>query len=61
MGITVTVVNVPTCQSNMKNDTHGKFTSSSPSFIMNGGDFFHDPTQFQVSMECHLKVHPMLT
>ena len=34
MGITAVTVNA--CQRNMKNDTRGKFSSSSRSFIMNG-------------------------
>jgi len=57
MGITAVTVNA--CQRNMKNDTRGKSSSSSRSFIMNGLDYYYNPTQFQGfqgsysdSMEC---------
>ena len=45
MGITAVTVNA--CQCNMKNDTHGKFSSSLRSFIMNGPGFYYNPAQFQ--------------
>jgi len=45
MGITAVTVNA--CQRNMKNDTRGKFSSSSWSFIMNERAYYYNPAQFQ--------------
>jgi len=45
MGIAAVTVNA--CPRNMKNDTRGKFSSSSRSFIMNGRSYYYNPAQFQ--------------
>jgi len=45
MGLTAVTVNA--CQRNMKNDTRGKFSSSSRSYIMIGRDYYYNPAQFQ--------------
>jgi len=43
----ITALTVNGCQRNMKNDTRGKFSSSSRSFIMNGQGYYYNPAQFQ--------------
>jgi len=41
----ITSVTVKACQRDMKNDTRGKFSSSSRSFIMNGRGYYYNPAQ----------------
>ena len=57
----ITVVTINTRQRNIKNDTRGKFSSSSRPFIMNGRGYYYKPAQLQGFQVFTLKDSPMLT